>query len=201
MIKDFFINYIKEVISITTPFLGWILNTRFQKKVRIVWSVRHAFTFLIQEPLLGADQQVIFATQTVHTASISVTNSGKITATNVEIVFNWRPQYINVWPIRSFEEKIAADKRFSIHLENLASGEPFGFELFSINRDLPEIIHVRSEQSVAKLVYMTPQIIPKPWLVQVVRYLSLIGFGATLYMLAILIQLIANSRPTHLGGW
>jgi hypothetical protein len=186
------------LVAITVPFIAWLLNNRTSSKVKLDWSVRHSFTFILQEPSFDDNNQKISDTKTVNTASISLVNSGRAVATKVEVVFNWKPQHINIWPIRHYEEKISNNGRVSICLENLAPKEVFGFEILSVNSKLPEIVNVRSEQVSGKYVTLAPQVVLANWKVRMIFTLFLIGIGTVVYMLAVFIQLIAYSKPLGL---
>ena len=98
--------YAKEIISILIPFIAWTLNTLSKGKTRLQTAHTHVFTFLVQEPLINQQGVTVAATQVVHTKSIIVRNVGRETATKVELVFNWKPMYLNIWPVRHFEEHI-----------------------------------------------------------------------------------------------
>lgn len=189
------ISYSKELVAITVPFVAWLLNNRMSSKVKLDWSIRHSFTFILQEPSFDNNNEKISDTKTVNIASISLVNSGRAVATKVEVVFNWRPQHINVWPIRYYEEKLSNNGRVSMCLENLAPKEVFGFEILSVNSKLPEIVNVRSEQISGKYVTLSPQIVLAPWKTRLIFVSFLIGIGTIAYMLAVLIQLIADSKP------
>ena len=191
-ISTFLSTYSKEVVSLFVPLVTVILNRIFQNRARLVQSVRHSFTFLIQEPLLNEHGQVESPTQTVNTASMSVLNSGRVTATEVEITFNWRPQYFNVWPTRPYEENLAPDGRFSVLLENLAPKEIFGFELLAINRKLPDIVNVRSAAAMSVITPLHLQPVVPRWLLLSVWFMAFLGCVTSVYLVTLIIQFVAR---------
>jgi len=148
---------------------------------------------LIQEPLRNAEGAVIRPVQTVQTASVSVVNTGRIAATKIEVVFNWKPQYLNMWPSRHYEDKTAPDGRYSIIYDSLPAKDSIGFELLAVNADLPQIITVRSEQVVAIERSMSLQPIYPRWIMIVSMWLILSGLAANVFGIASIIQLLGNA--------
>jgi len=119
---EFLYSYGKEIVSLIVPFITWILNVGLKAKAKLIWASPHAFTFLVQQPLLDAAGKVINPTQKVCTASIKVINIGRETANKVELVFNWKPQYINLWPVRSYETKVDQDNRHMLIFDTPKKG-------------------------------------------------------------------------------
>ncbi len=68
--------YGKEIVALLVPFIAWTLSTFLKSKARLNIATPHRFTFLVQQPLLDKDGKEISPTQTVHTNSIVVYNSG-----------------------------------------------------------------------------------------------------------------------------
>src|SRR4051812_41192233 len=118
-------HYTKELVSLAVPFIAWFLNRQFQPSAKLIKSERQGFVYLVPEPLRDAAGNIIRPSQTVRTATVSVMNTGRTPAKNIEIVFNWKPQFFNVWPLRSFSESLSHDGRFSIVLPDLAPKEEF----------------------------------------------------------------------------
>ena len=125
--------YGKELISVLVTLLTWIADNRLKPRSRLVHSLRHQFTYLIAEPLIDQEGKTVAVAQNAHTAGHTITNTGKETATGVEVVFNWRPPYVNIWPSRHYEEKTAQDGRHSYIFSSLAPSEYIGVELISVN--------------------------------------------------------------------
>jgi hypothetical protein len=191
-------NYGKEIVSLLVPFVTWWLNTGAKPKAKLHWTSPHAFTFLVQEPLQDAQGVVVRPTQTVCTASVRVINSGREAAHRVELVFNFRPQYLNLWPVRSYEERTDADRRHMMIFENLAPKEELGIEIMSVNQDLPALLQVRSAECVARQVQLMWFAKVAQWRIQVARLLMFIGLAAAVYWLITLVQLLVLKTPLPL---
>lgn len=190
---DFIKTNIKEIISVIVPLGIWLLNTWTQSPAKLVQGTKHAFTFLLQEPSLDNEGNVLSSTKMVNTASLMFTNTGKNTAKNIEITFNWKPHHINLSPPRHYEENSSPDKRWTIKFASLAPKEFIGIELLSVNADLPQITSARCDQCSAINVHLLPQEVHPRWKTRFVLWLLISGLAINVYGLSALIQLIANT--------
>ena len=188
-------SYGKEVVSLLVPFVAWVLNVGIRPRAKLIWTSPHSFTFLVQEPMRDGEGQVIRQSQTVHTASIRVINTGRDTARRVEMVFNWKPSYLNLWPVRSYDEKSDGDRRYMLVFDSLAPKEELGIEVMSVNQDLPGLLHVRSAECVAKNVRLMWYAAVPAWRVRAAQILIFIGFGAAVYWIITAIQFLVLKTP------
>ncbi len=188
-------SYAKEIFSLLIPLITWLLNNQFKARAKLLLAIPHSFTFIVQEPLRDADGEILSATQTVHTASHVLTNSGRETATNVELVFNWKPLCINIWPSRHYEEHTEEDNRHVMIFDSLAPNEQIGFELLSINNDLPNLVNARSDQCTATTIAMYPQPILAAWKRRLAVTLLFFGFSFAIYISILLLQFLILAAP------
>lgn len=191
-------HYGKELVALFIPFLTLFLNSAFRAKARLVQGIPHTFTFLVQQPLTDAQGKVISPTQTAHTRSYLVGNTGRETATGVEVVFNWKPDCINVWPPRHFDERIEPDNRCTLIFSSLAPNEFLGIESLSINKDLPEVLVVRSNQCVAETIDMRPQQVFPQWWIRLATFFFFAGMALVVYMVIVVLQLLVLKTPIGL---
>lgn len=187
--------YGKEIVSLIVPFVTWFLNVGVKARAKLIWTTQHAFTFLVQEPLRDAEGKVVRPSQSVYTASVRVINSGREVAHQVELVFNYPPQYINLWPVRSYDVRSDKDNRHMLIFENLAPKEEIGIEIMSINYDLPALIQVRCAECIARKVDLMWFVKVPPWRFGVARFLVFVGFATTVYCLITLIQFLVLKTP------
>lgn len=187
--------YAKELVALLVPLLTWGLNRVFRARAKLQLGNPHGFTFLIQKPLVDQDGKIIAPTQMVQTSSFILKNAGSEPAKSIELVFNWKPECINVWPSRQMTEQVQADGRYVLLLPNLAPGEVMGFELLSVNRDLPKLVIARSEQCVAHPIPMQPQPVASAFKVRAVLGLSLAGLGLVVYAALVALQFIILKTP------
>jgi hypothetical protein len=66
-----------------------------------------------------------------------------------------------------------------------------GFELLAVNAALPEMVTVRSEQSVATKMRLVPQPIAPRSRVVIILWLKGCGVAVNVYIVTLLIQLLA----------
>jgi hypothetical protein len=187
--------YGKEIVSSLVPFITFALNSLFKAKAKLLLSIPHSFTYLVQQPLLDAQGKVVSPTQTVKTNSVVLQNAGRDTATNVELVFNWKPTCINIWPSRHFTEHVEADNRYIMIFDSLAPREIIGCELLAINAELPNLVTARSDQCVSQPVEMYPQPIIKTWQRRLAILLTLAGMGVVVYLAILLLQFLVLRTP------
>jgi hypothetical protein len=183
--------YSKELAALAAVLITWALNRYARPRARLLYSVRHAWTTLVEEPLKDPEGKVLAERQAINTASLVINNDGRDTAKNVEIVFNWKPMFLNVWPARHFEEKASAHNRHSLFFQSLAPKEAINIELISINANLPAMVTVRSDEVTAQERGMMLQPIHPNWKLALFTWFFLAGIAATGYLVALLIQIIA----------
>lgn len=192
---DFLSTYGKEIVSLLVPFITWFLNVGNKGKARLIWTSPHSFTFLVQEPIRDAQGVILQPTQKVCTASIRVINTGRETANKVELVFNWKPHHINLWPVRHYEQKSDQDGRHILIFDNLSPKEELGLEIMSINADLPALLVVRSAECTADNVHLMWIPYVAVWKKNVARLLLLLGMSTALYGLIALVQFLVLKTP------
>lgn len=197
--SSFLQTYGKEFVSVLVPIILWALNYVFRARAKLHLSMPHAFKFLVQEPLRDEDGNEISPTQSAHTRSFLVSNSGRATATKIEIVFNWKPLCLNVWPPRHFEEIQEADGRYTLTFESLAPNEYLGLHVLTVNNELPNLVSARCDQCVAENVDMYPQPHVPTWKRRVAVFLLFAGIAAVVYGLIILLQFVILKTPY--GYW
>jgi hypothetical protein len=61
--------YSKEVIALIAPLIGALVARTIQPKAKLAHSIRHAFTYLIQEPVKDADGKVIAPSQLIYSVT------------------------------------------------------------------------------------------------------------------------------------
>jgi hypothetical protein len=135
----------------------------------------------------GAPQRRLHA---VRAASVFVHNGGREVADEIEIVFNWKPQHLNVWPQRQYSQTTNPESRFIMKLESLGPKEFLGIDLLSVDAELPELIQVRSRYGVGRRINMVPQELQPKWKIITALFLFFAGLAATLYVLIAFLQFV-----------
>jgi hypothetical protein len=180
--------YGKEIFALTVPVFTLIINKFFKNSAKVCYGVLHQFTYLINEPLRNANNEVICNTQIVHTYSYVFKNEGKEPATNVEIIFNYSPMYLNIWPSRHYTVKEGAEGRYIMVMDYLAPQEFVRCEMMSINKDLPELLSVRCKEGLAKEIKMMPNKVLPPIYLRFVLLLIFLGSVTLIYLVIVVLQ-------------
>lgn len=122
-------------------------------------------------------------------------NSGRETATKLEVVFNWEPMCINVWPLRHFETHRELDGRYVLIFDSLSPGEAVGCEVLSVNRELPMLVTVRCDQCVGQSIRMYPQPVVGKGVRAVAVALMALGLATAIYFSIIAVQFLVLGTP------
>lgn len=193
---DFLHAYGKELFSLVATGLIAVGKAIFKPRARLTFGFPHSFTYLIQQPLLDASGNEIRPNQTVQIANILIRNEGRKSAQNVEIVFNWEPLCLNVWPQRVMNTLTQPDGRHIIKLPNLAPKEVLHCNILSLNTALPDLINVRSDSCEAyKVEYTIYPAVSKTRL-RIVLGLMFLGVAATIFLILNLAQFVLHFIPS-----
>jgi hypothetical protein len=184
--------YSREIVSLLVPVITTVVTWLFQARARIKWSVHSHKMFLTEQNVTLPDGTTQAKPGSIRVMSLFVVNTGRQTAEDVEVVFNWSPQLHHLWPQRQYSHAINPDGRFILSLPSLGAKEFVGVEALTIDR--PEVIQVRSKQGPGKNIMMGPQKIFPTWVRVVVLYLLFMGLAASVYLLFAVIQFGLN-RP------
>lgn len=155
----------------------------------------HQFTFLVQQPLIDAEGNQVSPTQTVKTNSFLIRNAGREPASKVELVFNWKPMCLNLWPVRHYEEYVEPDNRYVLIFDSLAPNEVLGVEVLSVNYDLPNLVTVRSAECSAQNINMYPQPVVSQSVRVIATVLMALGLAAAVYLAIVLVQFLVLKTP------
>lgn len=191
----FFETYGKEIVSLLAPILTWMLSRFFKAKAKLQVASPHQFTFLVQQPLIDLNGNQVSPTQTVKTNSFIILNNGSEPASKVELVFNWRPMCLNLWPVRHYEEHLEPDNRYVLIFDSLAPNEVLGIEVLSVNNDLPNLVTVRSAECIAQDINMHPQPVVSQLVRVIATALMALGLAAAVYLAIILVQFLVLKTP------
>lgn len=194
-LMTFFETYGKEIVSLLVPILTWVLNGVFKAKAKLQVALPHQFTFLVQQPLIDAEGKQVSPTQTVKTNSFIIRNAGRESASKVELVFNWKPMCLNLWPVRHYEEHVEPDNRYVLIFDSLAPNEVLGVEVLSVNYDLPNLVTVRSAECIAQNINMYPQPVVSQSVRAIATVLMALGLAAAVYLAIILVQFLVLKTP------
>ncbi|WEJ70444.1 hypothetical protein [Pseudomonas sp. PSE14] len=147
---EFLQAYGKEIIAAILTLAAPFISRWLTPSTKLQYYTMHEYTYLIPQPLLDEHGEVVQQTQMAHAKTIVVKNIGSQAAKNLEVVFNWKPMFLNTWPSRKYSIHDSPDGRHSIIYESLAPKDLVGFELLAVNVPLPGVLSIRCEQVAAK---------------------------------------------------
>jgi len=163
-------------LSIITTIVGIVVAQWLRPKSNIIWAETHGFTYLLPDP------QREGGTVNVWVDSLYIQNAGKKPADDIEVIFNWPPQYFNIWPVTPHTPERLHDGRFVINVKSLAPNELFHIERLEVANAPPTVLRVRSrEGGDAKRVSMRPIRVYPRSVEFCVGSLMLIGMFAIIY--------------------
>jgi hypothetical protein len=122
--------------------IGYFLRPR----VRIIWGQKTNFTHVLRPK---KDGQVPVRVDTAH---YIIQNSGRAPAKEVEVVLNYAPDEVSIWPQRSYQLSTNNENRLIVKLEFLAPREFIDLILLNVANELPDVLSVKSPDCVGKLV-------------------------------------------------
>ncbi|TNE60262.1 MAG: hypothetical protein EP340_00080 [Alphaproteobacteria bacterium] len=163
----------QSIAAVFLVFLGAVVTRLVQPKSKVVWSPTHGFVFSVpavneasevssadaatEEPEQMSLPSVPSRTVNYYTNTIFVQNVGRGPAEQVELIFNFRPAHLQVWPLIPFVMNPVQDGRWSLEIENLAPKEFFSIELLGLIEP-PDLLYVRSKTGTGKKIEMIPQV-------------------------------------------
>lgn len=125
-----------------------LLLQRLKPQVKLRYWMPHSFLFELRE------ENVVLQTD-----SLSIQNLGREPAKDVEIIYKARPDFFKFAPPVHFEEAKTPTGEHIIKIPSLGPKEHVFLQLLSY-KTTPQILSVRSEQGLGKLM----QIQIQPWI-------------------------------------
>ena len=136
--------------------------------VRLIWGTSHGFVFTVPQPN-GA------AAIPLYTKTFYVQNTGRESATDLEVHFSGKPEHFQVWPTFTCAADANPEGHYSIRFANLGPWEWLSIEALSANHQLPMLLRVRSRSGEGKEVSIAPRRIFPNWFNYTVAALMLLG--------------------------
>ena len=146
-----------------------LLLQRFQSKPKLLYWLPGSFIFELKEPKV-----------TIRTDSLTIQNTGRKSATNLEIVHKYKPEHFHFSTAISFVEETNPNGEHIIKIPSLGAKEFVNIQLLSLVQ-MPILLNVRSADGPAQLIKVHLQRILPKWVYISVGGLLLLGFGFFLY--------------------
>jgi hypothetical protein len=164
---DPIIGYI--VTGIVSLVVGLILQ-RFVAKPKLQYFLPGTFSFNIEDPKVQ-----------LQTDSLTIQNSGRKSATNIEIVHKEKPDHFQFSQAIGYSEEFNPNGEHIIKIDSLGPKEFLNIQYLS-HIKVPSLLRVRSDQGSALPIQVQFQQIYPKYFQYIVAVLMLSGFGLLMYL-------------------
>jgi hypothetical protein len=154
------------VVSLLSGYLAQFLQPRSRL---IFWSPHNFFFNLKNEGVV------------LQTNSLTVQNSGRQPAEDVEIIHKQRPDFFELFPSMQYEEHTNPNGEHIIRLKSLGPKEWVLVQLLS-HKTPPVISNVRWKHGKGKWVQIQPRRVYPKWFQVLMNSLVLVGIGTIVYL-------------------
>lgn len=156
------------ITGVVTFIVGLALQ-RFVDKPKLQYFLPGEFLFDLEEPKVK-----------LQTDSLTIQNSGRKSATNIEIVHKEDPDHFQFSQAIGYREETNPNGEHIIKIDSLGPKEFLNIQYLSHTK-VPNLLRVRSDQGSAKLIQVQFHPIYPKYFTYVVGVLMLSGFGLLLY--------------------
>jgi hypothetical protein len=142
------------LLGLLATFIVWIARPR----TKVAWSKTHAYCHtVIQNPAPANQAAPNHLPQNlppllVYNEYFVIANRGRRTAEKIEVVFNFKPQTLSLWPQRNYREMTNPEGRYIILIDNLAPKENFNVNILQATTEPPALLAVRTPEKVGKQI-------------------------------------------------
>jgi hypothetical protein len=155
------------VVSLLTGYLVQFI----QPRSRLLYWSPHNFIFNLKT------EGVVLQTN-----SLTVQNSGRLPAEDVEIIHKQRPDFFELFPAMDCQESTNANGEHVLKIKSLGPKEWVVVQLLSYKTP-PVFRNVRWKHGQAKMVQIQPQRVWPKWVLAIANALLLIGTATVAYSL------------------
>lgn len=174
------LDYSKEITSLLMGLISVVGKVVSKPRTALMWGPRTHVSHLLP-PFTDADGDVTDPKPILNAASFLIKNTGKVPLTEVEVILNFPPQSLNLWPPRPFSKREIEHDRVAISLTTLSPGEEIWFEMVAVNAPVPAALSVRSKETVARLLTLELMPVVPKWRIRALQGLSIFGVVAVVY--------------------
>ncbi len=168
-LMDSLSGYVATIIA--SVIAGYVLRELAPRSRVVYWSP-HQFMFTVPT---NPPQQLI-------THTITIQNTGKRRAENIEIVHERAPNLFSVWPALVYNARVESGVHV-ISISGLAPGEWMTLEMLDTATQLPRLLYIRSKDGHAQGVSVQLRWFTPKWLQNLYYLIYLTGLGVLLYWL------------------
>jgi len=148
-----------------------VLLIYLQPKSKIFYWSPHTFLFNLQK------ENVVLQTD-----SLTIQNLGRKAASNIEVVFDVKPDFYQLQPAVVHEGIVLENGNFAVKLKELGPKEYYTFQVLSYTK-LPKLLNIRSDSGSGHFMpFQLQRIFPK-WFNLLALFFMIVGAATTVYWL------------------
>lgn len=160
--------------AVLTALLAIVIRF-FQPKSSLKWGKSHLFTYLIPQKGGGS--------QTIHSQSLILWNSGRAAAEDIEIYLNYEPEHFEIWPVCEYSIKELENRRFLLGIKYIEKKKQYNLEFLQSVGEIPSILQIRTKHGEAKMVNFGPQPVYSKGSRLAISAILLLGFYKTIELI------------------
>lgn len=144
-----------NIVAAILTFILTIIHRIAQPRPKIVWGTSHGFSFIVpRTDPPGPDFLV-------HTQTVFIQNVGRESASDIEVILNYRPHNLSLWPQLVYSTTSNPENKYIIKIENLGRREFTQIEMLHSVGDMPAVLRIRTPRGECKQAPMAPmQVFP-----------------------------------------
>ena len=178
---------ISYIATGTVSLIVGALLIYLQPKSKIFYWTPHSFLFDVKE------QNIM-----LHTDSLTIQNLGRKTASNIEVIFDTKPDFYQLQPAVIHDGVEMENGNFAVKLKELGPKEFYTFQVLSYSK-LPKLLNVRSDSGKASYMPFQLQRLYPRWFNLLILLFFSIGGATSFYWLTKvtygLYQCLQNVQP------
>ena len=158
-----------------------LLLQRMQDRPKLLYWIPGSFLFQLKKPEIA-----------LRTDSLTIQNSGRQPATNIEIIHKARPDHFQFSTQIDFSESTTPSGEHVIKISSLGAKEYVNLQLLS-HTNQPALLNVRSAEGQAQLIQVHLQRVVSNFVLWLIGLLMLIGAGFLIYWLVLGVMFISDA--------
>lgn len=158
-----------------------LMLQRFKARPKLLYWVPGTFIFNVADPKV-----------TLRTDSLTIQNDGRLSAHNLEIIHQQRPDHFQLSTAIEYSEVTTNNGNHIIKIPSLGANEYINIQLLS-HTQLPVLLNVRCAEGAAQKIQVHLQRIHPKWLNGLLGLTAVCGTGFLIYWLVRAIAFISVS--------
>ncbi|WP_353088235.1 hypothetical protein [Stenotrophomonas sepilia] len=185
-------DYAKEIVALIAGALNLWSKTLGRPRTSMVWGQRNTVSHVL--PDFKENGVVTLKSPILNVGSVLVRNTGKTSLSEIEVILNYAPNSLNIWPVRPMTQRQIEHDRFLVTVAYLPPGEELWLDMVMVHGDVPAVLGIRSKEVAPTRVGIVLTTELSNWRTRSIRLLAAAGVAAIVYgILQLLTGLIAGN--------